>query len=184
MNLLCARSSWRGFQLFLEKQASLPACFGQLVFWPIVTGFLLITSPSLFAQTNDNTDPAGRRIAGRARTAALPDNAKTVRGRVSDASGAVAGAAVTLGNLATGLELVVTTVSSIPPVSPINTANGKADVWPGFRGAGNSHTAARESPLVWADDKNVAWNAALPGHGQSSPVVWRDKVFLTAVDWK
>jgi len=88
----------------------MPDCFGQLVFWPIVTGFLLTTSPSLFAQTNDNTTPVGGRIAGQARTAALPDNSKTVRGRVTDASGAVvAGAAVTLSNLTTGLELVVTT---------------------------------------------------------------------------
>ncbi len=73
-------------------------------------------------------------------------------------------------------------ISSIPPASPITTANGKTDVWPGFRGAGDSHTAARELPLEWADDKNVAWNAALPGYGQSGPVVWRDKVFLTAVE--
>jgi outer membrane protein assembly factor BamB len=54
------------------------------------------------------------------------------------------------------------------------------DVWPGFRGAGDSHTDARRLPLEWADHKNVAWNVALPGYGQSSPVVWRGRVFLTA----
>jgi hypothetical protein len=63
MNSPCAPSLWRGIQLFLGKQASLPACFGQFVFWLIVTGFSLITSPPLFAQTNDNTAPGGRRIA-------------------------------------------------------------------------------------------------------------------------
>src|SRR5262245_56181871 len=57
--------------------------------------------------------------------------------------------------------------NSIPPVS---TPNGRADVWPGFRGAGDSHSAARELPLEWADAKNVAWNVALPGYGQSSPM--------------
>lgn len=57
-----------------------------------------------------------------------------------------------------------------------------SNVWPGFRGAGDSHTDARGLPLEWADDWNIAWNAALPGYGQSSPVVWRDKVFLTAVE--
>ncbi|MGE0126927.1 MAG: PQQ-binding-like beta-propeller repeat protein [Blastocatellales bacterium] len=67
-------------------------------------------------------------------------------------------------------------------ITPITTANGKADVWPGFRGAGDSHTAARRLPLEWADDKNIAWDVALPGYGQSSPVVWRDKIFLTAVE--
>jgi hypothetical protein len=110
MNSPCAPSLWRGFQLFLGKQASLPACFGQLVFWLIVTGFSLITSPPLFAQINDNTAPVSGRIAGQARTPALPGDGTTVHGRVTDMSGAVvAGASVTLGNLATGLERVVTT---------------------------------------------------------------------------
>lgn len=54
--------------------------------------------------------------------------------------------------------------------------------WPGFRGAGDSHTDARRLPLEWSDSKNIAWNVALPGYGQSSPVVWRDKIFLTAVE--
>lgn len=57
-----------------------------------------------------------------------------------------------------------------------------SNVWPGFRGAGDSHTDARGLPLKWAGDRNVAWNVALSGYGQSSPVVWRDKVFLTAVE--
>ena len=109
MNSPCAPSLWRGFQLFLGKQASLPACFVRLVFWLIVTGFSLITSPSLFAQTSDNTATVGGRIAGQARTPAL-HNATIVRGCVTDASGAVvAGVAVTPGNLATGLKRVVTT---------------------------------------------------------------------------
>lgn len=105
MNSPCAPSSWRGRQLFLGARAPLPACFGQLVFWLIVTGFLLITSLPLFAKTNDNTVTVGGRIARQARTPSLPGDATTVRGRVTDASGAVlAGASVTLGNLATGLE--------------------------------------------------------------------------------
>jgi hypothetical protein len=56
MNSPCAPSLWRGVQLFLGKHVSLPACFGQLVFWLIVTGFSLITSPPLFTQTNDNKE--------------------------------------------------------------------------------------------------------------------------------
>jgi outer membrane receptor for ferrienterochelin and colicins len=95
MNSPCAPSSRRGLRSFLGTQllgaqAFLPACVGQSVLWLIVTAFLLTTSPTLFAQTNDG--------------------AGAVRGRVTDASGAVlTGASVTLGNLATGLERVVTT---------------------------------------------------------------------------
>ena len=58
----------------------------------------------------------------------------------------------------------------------------KTTIWPGFRGVGDSRTEAVNLPLEWTDEKNVAWKAALPGYGQSSPVVWRDKIFLTAVE--
>ena len=84
MNSLRAPHSWRGLRLFLRAQASLPACFDRLVFWLIFTGFLLTTSPTLSAQTDDNTATAGGRIAEQARTLALPCNATTVRGRGAD----------------------------------------------------------------------------------------------------
>ena len=63
MNSLRAPYSRRGFRLFLGAQASLPAYFDRLVFWLIVSAFLLTTSPTLFAQTDDNAAPAGGRIA-------------------------------------------------------------------------------------------------------------------------
>jgi len=37
-------------------------------------------------------------------------------------------------------------------------------------------------PLRWSPTENIAWQAALPGHGQSSPIVWQDRVFVTAVE--
>ena len=56
------------------------------------------------------------------------------------------------------------------------------DVWPTFRGTGDSRTAANDLPLEWSDGENVAWNLDLPGYGQSSPVVWKESIFLTAVE--
>jgi outer membrane protein assembly factor BamB len=56
-----------------------------------------------------------------------------------------------------------------------------ANVWPGFRGDGHSHTNARQLPLTWSETKNIAWQIDLPAYGQSSPVVWRDRIFLTSV---
>jgi len=53
-----------------------------------------------------------------------------------------------------------------------------SDVWPGFRGAGDSLT---DLPLEWGPDKNLAWSVELPGIGQSSPVVAKGRVFVTAV---
>jgi outer membrane protein assembly factor BamB len=54
--------------------------------------------------------------------------------------------------------------------------------WPGFRGAGDCHTTAQKLPMEWADQRNVAWRADLPGYGQSSPVVWKERIFLTSVE--
>ncbi len=80
MKSLRAPYSRRGLRLFLGAQASLPAYFDRLVFWLIVTAFLFITSPTLFAQTDDNAAIAGVRIAELARTPALPGNATVTLG--------------------------------------------------------------------------------------------------------
>src|ERR1700724_256840 len=55
-----------------------------------------------------------------------------------------------------------------------------ADNWPSWRGpAGNGHSAESTVPVRW-DAKAVVWKTPLPGIGQSSPVIWGDKIFLTA----
>jgi len=52
--------------------------------------------------------------------------------------------------------------------------------WPAFRGGGNSHTGASDLPLRWSESENVAWRAELAGFGQSSPVLWDDRVYVTS----
>ena len=60
-------------------------------------------------------------------------------------------------------------------------AQKNATRWTGFRGNhGNSHTSAINLPLTWSDTENIAWTIDLPGYGQSSPVVWDGKIFVTA----
>ena len=54
--------------------------------------------------------------------------------------------------------------------------------WPGFRGTAFGHSQARELPLAWSDEHNLAWRHAIGGYGQSSPVVWDGTVFVTAID--
>ncbi len=56
------------------------------------------------------------------------------------------------------------------------------DAWPGFRGDGTSLTAAGDLPGEWSDDSNLAWTVDLEGYGQSSPVVWKDRVYVTSVE--
>jgi outer membrane protein assembly factor BamB len=57
------------------------------------------------------------------------------------------------------------------------------DAWPQFRGANASGVAvsAASPPLEFGPAKNQLWKTALPT-GHSSPVIWRDRIFLTAVD--
>jgi outer membrane protein assembly factor BamB len=57
------------------------------------------------------------------------------------------------------------------------------DIWPGFRGTGDSQSAAKDLPVTWElrGRSRGSWNIRLPGYGQSSPVVWKDRVFVTSV---
>ncbi len=51
--------------------------------------------------------------------------------------------------------------------------------WPGWRGpSGDGHSAETGLPVHW-NARSVVWRTPLPGRGQSSPVLWGDRVFLT-----
>lgn len=55
-----------------------------------------------------------------------------------------------------------------------------AEDWPRFRGPnGDGRSSARELPTSWSDDENILWKRKLPGPGASSPIVHRDRVYLT-----
>jgi outer membrane protein assembly factor BamB len=51
--------------------------------------------------------------------------------------------------------------------------------WPQWRGLNNDGMARGDAPHEWNDTKNVAWRVAIPGRGNSSPVIWGEKIFLT-----
>ncbi|MGE0761368.1 MAG: PQQ-binding-like beta-propeller repeat protein [Pirellulaceae bacterium] len=54
--------------------------------------------------------------------------------------------------------------------------------WPGFLGVGASALAPESLPLEWSPSTNIAWQVQLVGTGQSSPVIWDDRVFVTSID--
>jgi outer membrane protein assembly factor BamB len=56
-----------------------------------------------------------------------------------------------------------------------------ANTWSGFRNGGESRSEAQRLPLHWSPEEGVAWQRELVGYGQSSPVVWGQTVFVTAV---
>jgi outer membrane protein assembly factor BamB len=56
----------------------------------------------------------------------------------------------------------------------------RAEDWPQFRGATNQGVStADDVPLSWSESKNIAWRTEIPGESWSSPIVWRDRVFVT-----
>ena len=52
--------------------------------------------------------------------------------------------------------------------------------WPRWRGPQqDGHSEDKNLPVKWSDE-NVLWKTPLPGIGQSSPIIWGDRIFLTS----
>ena len=76
----------------------------------------------------------------------------------------------------------------------IVASGSQAGDWPGWRGpSGQGLSEARDLPLTWGgkEQKNVLWKVPVPGQrdkarqdqNQSSPIVVRGRVFVTASYW-
>lgn len=58
------------------------------------------------------------------------------------------------------------------------------DSWPEWRGPnGQGNSTAKNLPLRWSEEENIAWKVQVPGHGWSTPVVADGRVWVTtAID--
>ncbi len=55
-----------------------------------------------------------------------------------------------------------------------------ADNWPMWRGAtGLGLTQEKTLPQQWSATKNIAWKIELPYRGNSTPIVWGERIFIT-----
>jgi outer membrane protein assembly factor BamB len=60
-------------------------------------------------------------------------------------------------------------------------AAASAEYWTQFRGPNQNGGLDVESiPLVWSANSHIAWKTEIEGGGNSSPVIWGDKLFLTS----
>lgn len=67
-------------------------------------------------------------------------------------------------------------------LSALPTLNTHAE-WPSFLGGTDRDSVVDFAPPTqWSPDQNVAWKSSLAGHGQSSPVIVGDNIYVTAVD--
>jgi outer membrane protein assembly factor BamB len=58
----------------------------------------------------------------------------------------------------------------------------RADDWPAWRGpTGQGYCFEKNLPMKWGgkDDLNVKWKIKLAHPGNSTPIIWKDKIFLT-----
>ena len=52
--------------------------------------------------------------------------------------------------------------------------------WPAWRGpTGQGFCEEKGLPVTWSDRENVKWKVPLANQGNSTPVIWGDKIFLT-----
>jgi len=53
--------------------------------------------------------------------------------------------------------------------------------WPQWRGpSADGVTEEKGFVLQWGPERNILWRSALPGLGTSTPIVWKDSVFVTS----
>lgn len=63
----------------------------------------------------------------------------------------------------------------------LTTALSHAADWPAWRGPRGDGTSDETNiPLRWTAAENIAWKAAIPGWGHSSPIICGDRVFVTS----
>ena len=60
---------------------------------------------------------------------------------------------------------------------------GKSDFnryWPAWRGPlGTGEAPFGNPPVKWSEQENIAWKIPLQGRGHSTPVIWKNKLFIT-----
>jgi outer membrane protein assembly factor BamB len=55
-----------------------------------------------------------------------------------------------------------------------------ADNWPAWRGpTGQGFCTEKDLPLKWSPTENIRWKTPLPGKGNSTPIVWGSRIFVT-----
>ena len=81
--------------------------------------------------------------------------------------------------------LLLSAVSGLLTVISFTQLSGAAEAetnWPRFLGpAGDAHSSEVDLPVKWTAD-DVTWQTELGGVGQSSPVVWEDRIYLTTAE--
>jgi len=68
------------------------------------------------------------------------------------------------------------------PLRVVLPASGAEQQWPRFRGpTGQGLTGQKDLPIHWDKSSGaIVWRTKIPGRGNSSPIVWGERIFLTS----
>jgi outer membrane protein assembly factor BamB len=78
---------------------------------------------------------------------------------------------------------VVTTFLAIGSVFVAIASPAMAENWPCWRGPRGDGTSIEPNvPTTWSATENIAWRVEVPGSGHASPIVWGNRIFVTACD--
>jgi outer membrane protein assembly factor BamB len=59
----------------------------------------------------------------------------------------------------------------------------QAENWPQWRGPSlNGLSNEKNLPVKWTTEENVVWKVQLPGVSGSTPIIWRDRIFLNVAE--
>jgi outer membrane protein assembly factor BamB len=86
--------------------------------------------------------------------------------------------------VALGLTCIAVQLSAQAPASNtaylVGSEGEAAEYWPRWRGpSGQGLVTATGYPDRWSATESVRWKVPVPGSGNSSPVIWGDRIFLT-----
>ena len=56
-----------------------------------------------------------------------------------------------------------------------------AQSWTSFQNGGKLQSQGGEIPTKWDADSNIQWQSPIVGYGQSTPVMFKDRVYVTSV---
>jgi outer membrane protein assembly factor BamB len=66
-------------------------------------------------------------------------------------------------------------------VPRVRSENQNPAQWASWRGpSGQGYSEDAKVPLSWSETQNLLWKTRLPGAGNSTPIIWGERIFLTA----
>lgn len=71
-------------------------------------------------------------------------------------------------------------IEPLPKPKEQQDPKGKGARWATWRGPDGSGVAPNSNPPTeWSEDNNVKWKVTVPGLGNSTPIIWGDRIYLT-----